>query len=109
MPGISLSLHIPDESCSIDTSTATVRDHIEKVVETLVGEDLDSVNIIRLSRDPDCKTHFKGGLQIDSYSLPFCVSPDERLFLEYHQKLSDSLSQLVYSIRLVIESESGLV
>ena len=39
----------------IDPATAGVRDHIEKVVESLVGDNLDSTNIIRLSSHPDCK------------------------------------------------------
>lgn len=39
----------------IDAATATVRDHIEKVVESLVGENLDIVNIVRLSTESNCK------------------------------------------------------
>ena len=47
---------IPDQRASIDAATATVRDHIEKVVESLVGDNLDSVNIIKLSKEPNCET-----------------------------------------------------
>lgn len=32
-----------------------MRDHIEKVVESLVGDNLDSVNIIYLSSDANCE------------------------------------------------------
>lgn len=44
-----------DQSSVIDAATATVRDHIEKVVESLVGENLDMVNIVRLSTQTNCK------------------------------------------------------
>ncbi len=39
----------------VDPATADVRDHIEKVVESLVGGEIDSVNIVRLSKHPHCK------------------------------------------------------
>ena len=32
-----------------------VRDHIEKVVETLVGDNLDESSVIRLANHPSCK------------------------------------------------------
>ena len=32
-----------------------VREHIEKVVETLVGDDLDETSVIRLVNHPSCK------------------------------------------------------
>ncbi|XP_059090088.1 uncharacterized protein LOC131885907 isoform X3 [Tigriopus californicus] len=65
----------------MDSSTSTVRDHIEKVVESLIGDDLDSVNIIHLSEHPSYK----------------------RLFEDYHSSLSDSLSLLTQAIQMVIE------
>eukprot|EP00095_Tigriopus_kingsejongensis_P000922 maker-scaffold186_size273091-snap-gene-1.42 protein:Tk00922 transcript:maker-scaffold186_size273091-snap-gene-1.42-mRNA-1 annotation:"hypothetical protein L798_13875" len=64
----------------MDPSTSTVRDHIEKVVESLIGEDLDSVNIIHITDRP-------------SYL---------RLFEDYHVPLSDSLALLTQAIQLVI-------
>ena len=35
-----------------------VRDHIEKVVETLVGDNLDESSVIRLANHPSCKYFF---------------------------------------------------
>ena len=46
---------ISDQSTMIDAATANVRDHIEKVVESLVGDNLDSINIIKLSENQNCK------------------------------------------------------
>lgn len=53
---VRVSPFFPDHSKSIDPATATVRDHIEKVVESLVGDNLDAVNIIKLSEEPQCES-----------------------------------------------------
>ena len=47
--GLSLLL-----DCSDDVMLE-VRDHIEKVVETLVGDHLDESSVIRLANHPSCK------------------------------------------------------
>ena len=47
-----------DQRASIDAATANVRDHIEKVVESLVGDNLDSVNIIKISNDQNCEKKY---------------------------------------------------
>ncbi|QQP54711.1 Uncharacterized protein FKW44_007629, partial [Caligus rogercresseyi] len=65
----------------MDENSSQVRDHIEKVVEALIGENIDQVNINRLVNDP----------QYDG------------LFKDYHQKLSDALAGLVLAIQLVME------
>ena len=38
-----------------DATTGQVREHIEKLVETLVGENIDDVIIARLCQHPTCK------------------------------------------------------
>ena len=38
-----------------DDAMLEVREHIEKVVETLVGDDLDETSVIRLVNHPSCK------------------------------------------------------
>ncbi len=48
-------LHSVDKKSTLDAAAASVRDHIEKVVESIVGENLDCVNVIRISADPNCE------------------------------------------------------
>ena len=40
---------------AVDSSSAQVRDHIESLVESLVGKGLDDVKIIHLFDHPSCK------------------------------------------------------
>ena len=40
-----------------DSSTSQVREHIESLVESLVGKDLDEVKVIQLFDHPSCKFH----------------------------------------------------
>lgn len=40
-----------------DSSTTQVREHIENIVESLVGKDLDEVKVIQLFDHPSCKFH----------------------------------------------------
>ena len=41
-----------------DSSTSQVREHIESLVESLVGKDLDEVKVIQLFDHPSCKLIF---------------------------------------------------
>ncbi|CAB4065267.1 unnamed protein product [Lepeophtheirus salmonis] len=68
----------------VDENSSQVRDHIEKVVEALIGDNIDQVNINRLVNDP----------QYDG------------LFKNYHDKLSDALAGLVLAIQLVMENRT---
>lgn len=40
---------------SDDEGMAEVREHIEKVVETLVGDNLDEASVVKLVNHPSCK------------------------------------------------------
>jgi len=38
-----------------DSMTAEVRDHIEKLVESLVGDGIDKVSVTKICQHPSCK------------------------------------------------------
>jgi hypothetical protein len=38
-----------------DSATSQVRDHIEKLVESLVGETIDGVTVAKICQHPTCK------------------------------------------------------
>ncbi len=46
---------VTDQRSSLDESSATVREHIEKVVEALVGGSIDSVTVVKISGHPACE------------------------------------------------------
>ena len=104
---------------SEDSSIAQVRDHIESLVESLVGKNLDEAKVIQLFDHPSCKLntfvvripkiiinkkmrtlYLKRLYMINN--VPFS---DNELFTKYHGRLKESLVHLSKAIYAVIRSK----
>ncbi len=85
-----------------------MRDHIEKVVESEVGENLDGVSVIKILDHPSCERYNFFNI-ISSccfiYKMIWLLFSDDRIFMQYHNSLSDALTRLAQAIYAVLSRE----
>ena len=90
-----------------DEGVSEVREHIEKVVETLVGDNLDQTSVLKLVNHSSCKKWFHALDDDELTSFPSSFS-DDRIFLLFHRNLSDALTQLAQAIYAVLSRKTRL-
>ena len=84
-----------------DEGISEVREHIEKVVETLVGDNLDQTSVLKLVNHSSCKIQWFHAWHYKFFDLKTCFA-DDRIFILFHRNLSDALTQLAQAIYAVL-------
>lgn len=84
-----------------DEGISEVREHIEKVVETLVGDNLDQTSVLKLVNHSSCKIQLFHAWHYKFFDLKTCFA-DDRIFILFHRNLSDALTQLAQAIYAVL-------